>query len=157
MIIHDTIVIGAGIVGATVAHALHNKDEKVVVLEAKGVASGGSGAAGAFVSPKIGLDSSLHALTNEAFSYAVPFYEKYCAKHFHKTGVIRVPKDKNDAEKFPIYEKFNPKPYENISVETLHKMGIDSHYDGFYFPKAGDCDALAVCDTLLKGIDVQMA
>ena len=52
--VYDTIIIGAGIAGATTAHMLTQKGQSVLVLDKNGIASGGSGAAGAFVSPKIG-------------------------------------------------------------------------------------------------------
>ena len=65
---YDTIIIGAGIAGATLAHTLTKKNQNVLVLDKNGIASGGSGAAGAFVSPKIGKGSALQTLTNEAFS-----------------------------------------------------------------------------------------
>lgn len=155
--IYDHIVIGAGVAGATLAHELHHRSEDVLVLEKNTIASGGSGAAGAFVSPKIGLDSTLHKLTNEAFLYAVSYYEKYAPLCFSKTGVVRLPKDANDADKFPIYELYNHKPYEIIDIEKLKNLGIKSDYEGFYFPEAGDCDAPLVCKTLLKDIEVKKA
>ena len=90
---YDTIIIGAGIAGAATAHALTQKGQKVLVVDKRGIASGGSGAAGAFVSPKIGKGSSLQTLTNEAFSFAKDFYLSTCPEYFHQTGVIRIPKD----------------------------------------------------------------
>jgi len=65
---YDTIIIGAGISGCCSAYALQQKGQKVLVIDRSAVAaSGGSGAAGAFVSSKIGKVSALQVLTNEAF------------------------------------------------------------------------------------------
>jgi len=152
--LYDTIIIGAGIAGATIAHALTQKNQKVLVVDKKGIASGGSGAAGAFVSPKIGKGSALQKLTNEAFVYAKEFYLSTCSEYFHQTGVIRIPKDEVDAKKFSEYEKFNDTKYENYSKEKLHSLGIKSEFDAFYFPNAGACDALQICEFLLKEIEV---
>ena len=152
--IYDTIIIGAGIAGATIAHTLTKQNQKVLVLDKNGIASGGSGAAGAFVSPKIGKGSPLQTLTNEAFTYAKAFYLATCPTYFHQTGVIRIPKDEMDAEKFSEYEKFNDTMYENYSKEKLQALGIDVDFDSFYFPDAGDCDAPQVCEYLLKDIEV---
>jgi len=153
---YDTIIIGAGIAGATAAYTLTQQNQKVLVLEKNGIASGGSGAAGAFVSPKIGKGSALQTLTNEAFSFAKEFYLSTCPEYFHQTGVIRIPKDDADAQKFSEYEKFNDTTYENYTKEKLQSLGIDVDFDSFYFPDAGDCDAPKVCEFLLRGIEVQI-
>ena len=151
---YDTIIIGAGIAGATVAHTLTKKGQKVLIVDKNGIASGGSGAAGAFVSPKIGKGSSLQELTNEAFSFSKDFYLFTCPQYFHQTGVIRIPKDEVDAQKFCEYEKFNDTMYENYSKEKLKSLGVNTEFDSFYFPDAGDCDAPQVCKLLLQDIDV---
>ncbi len=151
---YDTIIIGAGIAGAATAHALRQQGQKVLVLDKKGIASGGSGAAGAFVSPKIGKGSALQTLTNEAFSFAKDFYLSTCPQFFHQTGVIRLPKDEEDAKKFSDYEVFNENKYEKYSKEQLHSLGIKPEFESFYFPEAGDCDAVEVCEFLLKEIEV---
>ncbi len=151
---YDSIIIGAGIAGAASAHTLTQKGQKVLVLDKNGIASGGSGAAGAFVSPKIGKGSPLQQLTNEAFSFAKDFYLSTCPEHFHQTGVIRIPKDEADAQKFSEYEPYNDNVYENYSQAQLQTEGIDTNFESFFFPEAGDCDAVSVCEFLLKGITV---
>ncbi len=151
---YDTIVIGAGIAGAATAHALTQKKQKVLVLDKRGIASGGSGAAGAFVSPKIGKGSPLQTLTNEAFSFAKDFYLNHCPDYFHQTGVIRIPKDEKDAQQFSLYAPFNDNRYEFYTKEELHVHGIGCDFESFYFPEAGDCDAKGVCEVLLSEIEV---
>ncbi len=153
---YDTIIVGAGIAGATLAYVLTQQHQKVLVLDKKGIASGGSGAAGAFVSPKIGKGSALQTLTNEAFEYAKDFYLRTCPEHFHQTGVIRIPKDEADAQKFFEYEKYNENSYEWYSKERLHALGIEAGFDSFFFPEAGDCDAPKVCQFLLSDIEVRI-
>lgn len=151
---YDSIIIGAGIAGASTAHALTQKGQKVLVLDKRGIASGGSGAAGAFVSPKIGKGSPLQTLTNASFSFAKDFYLSTCPSFFHQTGVIRVPKDEADAKKFSAYEPFNENKYENYKKEQLQAQGIGVEFDSFYFPEAGSCDAKEVCEHLLSDIEV---
>ena len=151
---YDTIIIGAGVAGATAAYTLTQKGQKVLVLDKVGIASGGSGAAGAFVSPKIGKGSPLQTLTNEAFSFAKDFYLSTCPAYFHQTGVMRIPKDEEDAEKFSLYEPFNTNKYENYNREQSQSLGIDTDFDSFFFPEAGDCDAKELCIFLLQNINV---
>lgn len=151
---YDTIIVGAGVAGATAAYFLSKKGQKVLVLEKNGIASGGSGAAGAFVSPKIGKGSPLQQLTNEAFSFAKDFYLATSPDFFHQTGVLRLPKDEEDAKKFTAYEPFNTNRYENYTKEKLQTLGIETEFESFFFPEAGACDAKKLCEFLLQEIDV---
>ena len=151
---YDTIIVGAGVAGASAAYFLTKKGQKVLVLDKDGIASGGSGAAGAFVSPKIGKGSSLQTLTNEAFSFAKDFYLSTCPDYFHQTGVIRIPKDEEDATKFTAYKPFNTNKYEKYNKEKLQSLGLKTDFDSFFFPEAGACDAQELCVFLLQSIDV---
>ena len=144
--IYDTIIIGAGIAGCCTAYTLQQKGQKVLLVDRSSVpASGGSGAAGAFVSPKIGKGSALQTLTNEAYEYAKDFYLKHFPEHFSQTGVIRIPKDTEDAEKFRLYEPFNNTKYSWVSKEELEVIGINNAENSFLFEEAGVCDAPAMC------------
>jgi len=150
---YDTIIIGAGIAGCCTAYTLQQKGQKVLLLDRSGVAaSGGSGAAGAFVSPKIGKGSSLQTLTNEAFHFAKDFYLKHFPEHFHQTGVIRIPKDIEDSGKFSTYEAFNDSKYRWVNKEELKTFGIKNSEESFMFEEAGVCDAPEMCAAILKQV-----
>ncbi|TET87883.1 MAG: FAD-dependent oxidoreductase [Sulfurovum sp.] len=150
---YDTIIIGAGIAGCCTAYTLQQKGQKVLLLDRSGVAaSGGSGAAGAFVSPKIGKGSPLQTLTNEAFHFAKDFYLKNFPKYFHQTGVIRIPKDVEDAGKFSTYEAFNDSKYRWVNQEELKTFGIKNSEDSFMFEEAGVCDAPEMCAAILEQV-----
>jgi tRNA 5-methylaminomethyl-2-thiouridine biosynthesis bifunctional protein len=150
---YDTIIIGAGIAGCCVAYTLQQKGQKILLLDRSAVAaSGGSGAAGAFVSPKIGKGSPLQTLTNEAFHFAKDFYLQHFPKYFHQTGVIRIPKDMEDAEKFSTYEAFNDSKYRWVNVKELKTLGIKNSEDSFMFQEAGVCDAPEMCAAILEQV-----
>ena len=151
---YDTIIIGAGIAGASLAHALQAQNQEVLVIDKKGIASGGSGAAGAFISPKIGKASALHALTNEAFAFAHSFYSVHFSAYFHRTGVVRIPQNPEDAKAFGLYEEAHSNPYAHYDNAKLKSLGIKTDFDAFYFPEAGDCDAVEICHALLKESEV---
>ena len=115
-------------------------------------ATGGSGAAGAFVSPKIGKGGALQKLTNEAFVYAQAFYTRHFPDYFHRTGVIRIPKDAQDAEKFSLYEPHNEATYRWVDSEELRAYGIKEIHRGFLFEEAGVCDAPALCNAIAQRV-----
>ena len=151
--IYDTIIIGAGIAGCCAAYALQAKGQKVLLVDRSAVpASGGSGAAGAFVSPKIGKGSVLQALTNEAYEYAKDFYLQNFPEYFSQTGVIRIPKDAEDAQKFKYYEPFNVSKYRGVSKEALKNLGIHNADESFIFEEAGVCDAPAMCRAIWEQV-----
>jgi tRNA 5-methylaminomethyl-2-thiouridine biosynthesis bifunctional protein len=154
--VYDTIIIGAGIAGASIAYTLQQKNQKVLVLEKESIASGGSGAAGAFVSPKIGKGSPLQTLTNEAFAYAYRFYTTYFPEYYKQTGVIRLPKEKEDARRFDSYRAYNYLPFSDYSQEQVESLGFHTSFDGFYFPEGGVCEAKAICEAMLVGCEVKL-
>ena len=156
MKIYDTIVVGAGIAGCCSAFFLKQRGLDVLVLDRSGVsASGGSSAAGAFVSPKIGKGSILQEVTNEAFEFAKDFYLQYFPEHFSQTGVIRIPKDKDDSNKFNSYERYNSSNRQWITENELKELGIKNSHDSFLFHDAGVCDAKEMCKAILEDISYE--
>jgi len=153
---YDVIVVGAGIAGCSSAYFLKQRGLKVLVLDRAGVAvEGGSSAAGAFVSPKIGKGSSLQSLTNEAFEFSKNFYLETFSEHFRQTGVIRIPKDEDDAKKFSEYETFNSSTRQWISSENLEELGIKKPFESLLFDEAGVCESSNMCQAFLKDIEYQ--
>ena len=151
---YDVIVIGAGIAGCSSAYFLKQKGLKVLVLDRDGIAKrGGSAAAGAFVSPKIGKGSILQTLTNEAFEFAKNFYLEFFSEHFKQTGVIRIPKDEDDAKAFEEYEKYDNSQRQWLELKALKSLGIKRARESFLFDEAGVCDAPKLCEAFLKEID----
>ena len=151
---YNTVVIGAGIAGCCSAYFLKEKGIDVLVVDRSGVsATGGSSAAGAFISPKIGKGSPLQTLTNEAFNFAVEFYSDRFSKYFTQTGVIRLPKDKVDAKKFIEYEKFNSAKRRVLNRDELREYGIKDEDIAFLFEEAGVCDAPHLCRAIIRYID----
>jgi len=139
-------VIGAGIAGVMAAYFLQKEGTDVLLVDRSSVpAGGGSGAAGAFISPKIGKGGPLQELTNEAFAFAQRFYRENFPEHFHGDGVLRIPKNSEDEKRFELYEAFNYRPYERWNAVRAEAAGLKNVPGGFYFPEAGDADAQEVC------------
>ncbi len=151
--IYDTIVIGAGIAGCSAAFALQQAGQDVLLVDRSAApASGGSGAAGAFVSPKIGKGSPLQTLTNEAFDYAKDFYLANFPEYFSQSGIVRMPKDAVDAQKFPLYKESNISKYEILDAAQLSALGIKEEHESFYFEEAGVCDAQGMCQAIWERV-----
>jgi len=151
--IKHTIVIGAGIAGCCVAYYLQKRGVDLLLVDRSAVAaSGGSGAAGAFVSPKIGKGSPLQSLTNEAFEVAKDFYLQNFPDYFHQTSLLRIPKDSEDAQKFSNYEQHNRASYSKIDAKKMREYGINDDLGGFLFDEAGVCDAPQLTQALYDAV-----
>ncbi|WP_281950705.1 FAD-dependent oxidoreductase [Nitrosophilus kaiyonis] len=154
--IYDFIIVGAGSAGAHCAYFLKKAGAKVLVVEQNSIASGASFAAGAFISPRLGRGGILQKVTNHAFSFSVDFYKKNFSQYFYQTGILRLPKDKEDAEKFSEYEKFIDVNYEKKSSNDLSFLkDYAKEFGGFFFKDGGVVDAVRICKTLLSDIEVK--
>jgi len=149
----DVVVVGAGVAGCCSAFFLQEKGLSVLLIDRSGIsATGGSSAAGAFVSPKIGKGSPLQLLTNEAFEFATDFYLNRFPKYFTQSGIIRMAKNNQDSIEFIEYDKFNISKRELIDKDKLQEYGIHKENSSFLFKEAGVCDAPNMCKDIIKDI-----
>jgi len=73
---YDVAIIGAGICGTSAAYFLKQKGLRVLLIDKEAIASGGSGAAGAFISPKISKQGPINQLSHKAYTFSLEFYKK---------------------------------------------------------------------------------
>jgi len=121
---YDVAVIGAGIAGASIAYTLANRGLKVAVLDSAGIAQKASGAAGAFISPKLGKPNPNKAFIHNAYRYVSAFYHEHFPHTFIQRGLLRMPQKNENKEHFFDYESFIDVPYERTN-------------EGFFFPEGG--------------------
>jgi tRNA 5-methylaminomethyl-2-thiouridine biosynthesis bifunctional protein len=138
--LYDIAVIGGGINGACSTYELTSVGKRVILFDESGVASGGSGAAGAFVSPKFSKSGELKELLHTAFLYSMEFYEKNFPKLFTKAVLIHIAKDSVDEETLRIYK-------EKTSLELLAHKAQERESLSI---NAGIVDAKAMCEALSK-------
>lgn len=93
---YDIAIIGAGINGVSTAYELMQKGKSIIIFDMNGVASGGSGAAGAFISPKFSKGGELKEIIDKAFIYSMDFYEKNFPHLFRKTNLIHTAQDNSE-------------------------------------------------------------
>ncbi len=132
--IYDYLIIGTGSGGAHAAYFLHRGGARVAVVEQSAIGAGGSGAAGAFISPRVGRGGELQRYTNEAFRFAIDFYSS--SPYFFQTGILRLPKE---GQSFAGMEEFLDVPFSKCE-------------DGFLFPTAGILKAKPHLEHLLEGV-----
>lgn len=100
MTMYDVAIIGAGINGTSIAYELHNQGKKVVIFDMQGIASGGSGAAGAFISPKFSKGGELKEIIDKAFVYSMDFYQTNFPHLFTRATLTHTEQD--DSQTFTI-------------------------------------------------------
>ncbi len=133
------IVIGAGIAGAATAWHLNRAGLHVVVLESGEICSGGSHAAGAFLSPKISKPSPYATYLNRALGYTLDFYRRYFPDLLHADGLLKLPLDAEDAVRCRSYEPYIDFPWQKRE-------------EGYFFPEAGIVETEPLCRALLQDI-----
>ncbi|WP_201353282.1 NAD(P)/FAD-dependent oxidoreductase [Hydrogenimonas urashimensis] len=151
--LYDTIVIGAGIAGISTAWWLKKSGQKVLLLDKKGPLAGASGAAGAFLSPRLGRGGDLQKITNEAYRFALRFYAKRVPEGFFQKGLVRIPKDEKDAEKFASFEPFIDVPFEKVTASDFPHIAPEAmRFGAFFFKDAAFVDPMTVAMRLMEGI-----
>ncbi|RXI25093.1 FAD-dependent oxidoreductase [Aliarcobacter trophiarum] len=137
----DYIIIGSGIVGCSLAYFLKKHSNSVLLIDKNSdVCLGASGAAGAFLSPLLGIDNSFKDLVNKALKFSTSFYNNNFPKSFVQAGTIRIPKNKIDKEKFESYIPYMSFPFEE-------KEG------GYYFPVGSTIKPEDICKELSFDIE----
>jgi len=116
----DFVIIGGGIAGLLSAYFL--RDKNTLLIDKDGILSGASGAAGAFLFPKVGFDTAYTRFINSAILEAIKFYESLSINP-HKKGVLILPRDERDIEKFKKYEKEIKIPFEKREGGFFFKEG----------------------------------
>lgn len=153
---YDIIIIGAGINGCSLARSLHLKGQKVLVLEQEDVASGGSGAAGAFINPKISKSGPLKDLIEEAYVYAIDFYTTHFPEFTTSAPLLHIAKYQDDNDKVDYF-----KSHTGLSIEETPneiKSILTDYTDTFssvYLKDNAILEAKDICQAMIEGIDYQ--
>ena len=103
--IYDVAIIGAGINGCTSAYFLSQANQKVVLIDQDGNAAGGSGAAGAFISPKFTKGGLLKELLEEAYLFSLNFYSQNFPKHIQKAKLLQIANSEENALRLNDFKK----------------------------------------------------
>lgn len=140
---YDVAIIGAGINGCSVADAFVGEKKRVAIFDKEGIAAGGSGAAGAFISPKFSKAGELKELLHEAFVFSMAFYEKNFAHILTKAQLVHFAKNAEDAEALRAYKLTTRLELLELEDESREYVSIN----------AGLVDAKRMCEAMAKSAE----
>ncbi|RXJ85491.1 FAD-dependent oxidoreductase [Arcobacter cloacae] len=136
----ENIIIGAGIAGCSLAHFLKKyKDSILLIDKNEDVAFGASGAAGAFLSPLLGKPNAFKDLVTKALNFSIEYYKNYFYENLTNCGTCRIPKNKEDEDKFQTYI-----PYMDFEYKKFE--------DGYFFPIGSVVNPYEICKKLSKDV-----
>jgi glycine/D-amino acid oxidase-like deaminating enzyme len=116
----DFVVIGGGIAGLLAAYEL--KEFNTLLIEKKAILGGASGAAGAFLFPKVGYATKYTKFINNAIVEAIDYY-KNLGINTNTKGVLILPRDERDIKKFKKYENEITLPFEKRDGGFFFEIG----------------------------------
>jgi len=147
---YDIAVIGAGINGCSIAYELTQVGKSVLVLDKDGIASGGSGAAGAFISPKFSKAGELKEIIHNAFLYSMEYYYHHFPQHFTQAQLLHLAKDEEEDITLNIYKQTTPLPLKVPSQTTLQTLSSFAKEREYVSIDAGVVDAPKMCQAMLQ-------
>jgi tRNA 5-methylaminomethyl-2-thiouridine biosynthesis bifunctional protein len=148
--LYDVAIIGAGINGCSLAYELIRANKKVLLLDMQGVASGGSGAAGAFISPKFSKAGELKELLHEAFVYSFDFYKNNFPHIFKITPLVHIAQDESDDATLRAYKQNTSLCLQEAPKECLDSLTSQARLRENVSLEAGVVDARRMCIALSK-------
>lgn len=138
---YDYIIIGAGIAGCSLSYFLKKESKSVLLIDKnKDVAFGASGAAGAFLSPLLGKSNNFKTLVTEALKFSTNIYKKEFSQFLDNCGTCRIPKTKDEDNKFQSYIPFMDFEYEKFE-------------DGYFFKVGSTIKPYEICKALSSDVE----
>ena len=147
---YDVAIIGAGINGCSMAHELTQAGKKVILFDMTSIAGGGSGAAGAFISPKFSKAGELKELLHEAFLYSMAFYETHFSKLLTKAPLLHIAQDEEDVFALCAYKNQTQIELLTPSQEMVGFITKEAQTQEYISINAAIVNAEAMCQALAK-------
>jgi tRNA 5-methylaminomethyl-2-thiouridine biosynthesis bifunctional protein len=147
--VFDVAVVGAGINGCASAYFLTRAGLSVALLDREGIAKGGSGAAGAFISPKVSKSGPLKEVMDAAYDYSLAFYAREFPDHIRLAPQLHIAKYEDEnakVEHFIAHTSMATAPVPAAVSELLHDDV--KGYRSVYLKESGVVDAEAMCRAL---------
>lgn len=157
---YDVAVVGAGINGCSAAYEFVQEGKNVIVFDKEGIASGGSGAAGAFISPKFSKAGELKEIIEEAFVYSMEYYETNFKHFFTKAQLLHIAKDEAEEESLRVFKAKTTLKLKKPNEELLESLTQSAKEQEYVSLDAGVVNAKEICQEMIAGakfvsLDVQ--
>ncbi len=151
---YDVLIVGAGINGCACAWFLRRAGLNVALIDETGIAAGGSGAAGAFIAPKISKAGPLKELVNRAHAYAMEFYPEYFPECTLVRPLLHIAKTPEDAEKLCAYRQDSELSISEPPIELENALNLAvSAENSVYFDRCAVVHAQHACSFMAAGTD----
>jgi tRNA 5-methylaminomethyl-2-thiouridine biosynthesis bifunctional protein len=152
--VYDVIIIGAGINGCCSAYTLHQAGLKVALIDQEGIAAGGSGAAGAFISPKISKAGELKEIMEIAHAEALAFYTTRFPQFTLTKPLLHIANTPQEGDKLEHFKRETTLQHSEIDNELKSLLSEEASEDSYiYFAEGAVVDAQGVCEAMAEGID----
>ena len=148
---YDIAIIGAGINGCSTAYEFLKENKSVLIFDKSGVASGGSGAAGAFISPKFSKAGDLKEIINDAFVYSMNYYEQNFSQAFTKAQLLHIAKDEKEDAILRVFKENTQLSLQKPKHEVFEKLTKEAKARESISLEAGIVDAQKVCQLMIEG------
>ncbi|HLD23427.1 MAG TPA: FAD-binding oxidoreductase [Sulfuricurvum sp.] len=151
---YDVIIIGAGINGCCSAYTLAQAGLRVALIDQEGIASGGSGAAGAFISPKISKAGELKDIMGEAHTEALEFYTSRFPQFTLTKPLLHIASSPKEGEKVETFKRATHIKHSNIPHKIQTLLNDEAlQASSIYFDIGAVVDAQGVCNAMAEGVD----
>ncbi len=149
MSVFDVAIIGAGINGCAAAHFLTKAGMSVALFDREGIAQGGSGAAGAFISPKISKSGPLKEIMDDAYAFSLSFYDVAAPQYLKKASQLHIAKFEDENAKVDYFKKHTPMKVYDAPVSCMDLLTDEAKtFSSVYFEHSGIVDAGEMCRVL---------
>ena len=149
--VYDVAVIGAGINGCAITHKLLQEGKSVALFDKDGIAQGGSGAAGAFISPKFSKAGALKHHIGEAFVFSLAYYTQHFSSSVTLAPLLHIAKDEKDDEILRVYKQSSQLKFLEVEEQFLHRLTHESQQREILSLEAAIVEPLGVCRAMVEG------
>jgi tRNA 5-methylaminomethyl-2-thiouridine biosynthesis bifunctional protein len=147
--VFDVAIVGAGINGCASAHFLTQAGLRVALLDREGIAKGGSGAAGAFISPKVSKSGPLKAVMDAAYDYSLAFYAREFPDYVRLAPQLHIAKFEDENEKVEHFIAHTAIPTAPVPEGISALLHDDvKGFRSVYLKESGVVDAEPMCRAL---------